>query len=72
MLFSFEQAFVGRDDRNTSLPKNTCMGGKSTVDLVLIQTGSGKSLEILDLKIGTNCCTNLPALTCKSCCSYAN
>ena len=47
-------------------------GNEAGVDLVLIQTGSGKSLEILDLKICTNPCTNLPALACKSCCSYAN
>ena len=47
-------------------------GNEAGVDLVLIQTGSGKSLEIFYLKICTNRCTNLPALKCKSCCSYAN
>ena len=69
MLFSFEQAFVGRDEIRAPLKTPAW---EARVDLVLIQTGSGKSLEILDLKICTNRCTNLPALTCKLCCSYAN
>ena len=40
-------------------------GNEAGVDLVLIQTGTGKSLEILDLKICTNRCTNFPTLACK-------